>query len=191
MSLFESMLPPGLIYVPNWISIAEQEEIVFEIDKNEFDSTLSRRVQHYGARYDYERSRINSAGSAPPIPEVFRKIGQRLVHSGYFEQEPDQVIVNEYVRDQGIAAHADLKSFGPAIATISLLENWPMDFRSPEGEKISMILQAGSLAVMTGPSRYSWTHQIAKRKRDEVGGMRITRLRRLSLTLRTMPSVTA
>ena len=62
-----------------------------------------------------------------------------------------------------------------------------MDFESPNGEKIEVLLEARSLAVMTGKSRSEWTHTIAKRKSDLIGGLRRLRGRRVSLTFRTLP----
>lgn len=68
--------------------------------------------------------------------------------------------MNEYVGDQGIASHTDRDSFGEAIATISLIESWSMLFRGPLDEKIEVLLEKGSLAIMTGPSRH--THGVMR-----------------------------
>jgi alkylated DNA repair dioxygenase AlkB len=187
MTLFESALPPGLIFVPNWLSQDEHDLALSVIDSLPFDDSLSRRVQHYGAKYDYSQAAIQELGSAPKIPPVLNALGVRLFNEGYFSRIPDQVIVNEYVENQGIAAHIDRLTFGDAVATISLLETWPMDFESPSGEKIEVLLEARSLAVMTGKSRSEWTHTIAKRKSDLIGGLRRLRGRRVSLTYRTLP----
>ena len=187
MTLFESALPPGLIFVPNWLSQDEHDLALSVIDSLPFDDSLSRRVQHYGAKYDYSQAAIQELGSAPKIPPVLNALGIRLFNEGYFSRIPDQVIVNEYVENQGIAAHIDRLTFGDAVATISLLETWPMDFESPNGEKIEVLLEARSLAVMTGKSRSEWTHTIAKRKSDLIGGLRRLRGRRVSLTYRTLP----
>jgi alkylated DNA repair dioxygenase AlkB len=186
MSLFEQDLPPGLIYVSNWLSDIEHEKVLEEVDGLDFDLTLSRRVQHYGAKYDYGSASLNAPGTAPPIPPGIQVLGQRLLAEGYFAKEPDQVIVNEYVGNQGIAGHVDRTSFGEAVATVSLLESWQMLFRSPIGEKSEVLLERCSLAVMTGDSRYEWTHEIAKRKFEPIGGIKAIRGRRISLTFRTV-----
>jgi alkylated DNA repair dioxygenase AlkB len=186
MSLFEQDLPPGLIYVSNWLSDIEHEKVLEEVDGLEFDLTLSRRVQHYGAKYDYGSASLNAPGTAPPIPPGIQVLGQRLLTEGYFTKEPDQVIVNEYVGNQGIAGHVDRTSFGEAVATVSLLESWQMLFRSPFGDKSEVLLERCSLAVMTGESRYEWTHEIAKRKFEPIGGIKAIRGRRISLTFRTV-----
>ena len=187
MKLF-SELPPGLIYISDWVSGEDQNLIVHEIDTMQFDETLLRRVQHYGAKYNYDSSVVEQIGSAPPIPPEMNRLGKRLVDEGYFDRLPDQVIVNEYVGSQGIAQHIDRESFGEAVASVSLLESWPMIFRGPIDEKIEVVLERGSLTVMTGPSRHVWSHEIPKRQTEKVDGLvtRAIRGRRLSITFRTI-----
>ncbi len=186
MSLFNSEMPTGLIYYPNWLTVSEHDQAVAEVDGNQFESTLARRVQHYGARYDYFSSEVLVAGSAPAIPRILGIIGQKLFDEKIFDQFPDQVIVNEYLSDQGIAQHIDRHSFGPVVATISLLESWHMQFISAEKTKVEVLLESCSLAVMTEDSRKTWSHGIAKRRFDLVGGIKKYRSRRLSLTYRTL-----
>ncbi len=42
-----------------------------------------------------------------PIPEWLAQFLSSLAHDGYFERDPDQVIVNEYEPGQGISPHVD------------------------------------------------------------------------------------
>ena len=44
--------------------------------------------------------------------------------------------------------------------------------------------------MLSGEARFGWTHEIAKRKSDKYGGVRVPRLRRLSLTFRSVISAT-
>ncbi len=57
-------------------------------------------------------------------------------------------------------------------------------------EKVSVLLPARSLLVMTGASRYLWTHAIATRHYDQIpspqGFTAVARGTRLSLTLRAV-----
>ena len=189
MSLIQPELPPGLTYEIDWLTVQEHDAALEEINQNQFDSTMQRRVQHYGARYDYESTSVGEIGSAPQIPPVLRAIGERLFTERHFSRPPDQVIVNEYMVDQGIAAHIDRISFGDAVATVSLLESWPMLFRRiDDGKKIELLLEVRSLAVMAGESRYNWTHEIAKAKTVRDGGLKKPRKKRISLTFRTLGS---
>jgi alkylated DNA repair dioxygenase AlkB len=188
LSLFETAMPPGLIYVPEWLSDSEHDALICLIDGSPFDESLMRRVQHYGARYNYESSAVELAGSAPPIPQEIKNIGERLFSEGFFSRPPEQVIVNEYIGSQGIAPHIDRTSFGEAVATVSLNESWSMKFRGPNEETSEILLEKKSLAVMTQLSRYEWTHEIPKRKYEVMSGMRRLRHRRISLTFRTIGS---
>ena len=43
-----------------------------------------------------------------------------------------------------------------------------MDFRHPDGRKVSVFLPRRSLLLMAGEARYLWTHGIAARQFDEV-----------------------
>lgn len=188
MSLMEIPLPPGLLYFPNWLSDTEHDAAVLEIDGHNFETSLSRRVQHYGARYHYDSSRVAEIGSAPPAPKVLSAIGKRLFNEHDFERIPEQIIVNEYLRGQSIAAHIDRDSFGPKVATISLLESWYMTFRSLDKlQRIEVFLEKNSLAIMTEASRTQWKHAIMSRVQDKSSaGIDIPRGRRLSLTFRTI-----
>jgi len=190
VSLLADPPPPGLVYISDWLSADEHDLVVAEIDSNIFETSLMRRVQHYGARYEYKSAEVAELGSAPQIPPVMTIIGERLVTQGLFDRPPEQVIVNEYLLGQGITSHVDKSSFGPAVATISLIESWPMTFKNlKSNEEFELLLEVKSLAVMTKQSRFDWSHEIRKRKFDNLGGLKIRRGRRLSLTYRTINEV--
>jgi len=50
----------------------------------------------------------------------------------------------------------------------------------------NILLPVGSLAVMQDDARNLWTHEIVKRKSDEIDGKRIKRDTRISITFRTV-----
>ena len=68
----------------------------------------------------------------------------------HFDRPAEQVIVNEYQPGQGIAHHADRGCFGPAVATLSLLDTWPMSFERSGDEPIELWLPPGMLIILTG-----------------------------------------
>jgi len=80
----------------------------------------------------------------------------------------------------GIGEHADAASFGPAVATVSLLSPTIMRMRPRfrAAEHFAIALQPGDCAVMTGPARSAWTNEI---RGEDV------RSRRLSVAFRTVP----
>ena len=181
--------PPGLIYRPDFIAEEQETELLECIDGAEWITELPRRVQHYGWRYDYKAGRIDESMRLGELPEWAGKLARRLVDEGLMEDLPDQVIVNEYVGDQGIGPHSDSRSFTGEIATISLLETWDMWFSHRGEKKIVTPLDRRSVAVMTDEARYQWKHEIPKRMnevREDGQGKktRVKRTRRVSLTFR-------
>ena len=181
---------PGLRYVPAFLTPAEQEDAVRRIDANDgaWLTSLSRRVQHYGWRYDYAARAVTSDMRIGPLPDWLEALAQRLYEAGGFERVPEQVIINEYEPGQGIAMHADHPGFGDAVAMVSLGDDWAMEFSrvgrdgdDPRTE--SMTLERGSALVLTGEARREWRHGIAKRRKERDGR---ERKRRLSLTFRTV-----
>ena len=186
MSLFDDSLPDGLLYLPGWLDDVQHDDAVGSIDAHAFRTDLSRRTQHYGFVYDYQSAVVRDHARAADPPDALADLAARLHAEGHFHRVPDQIIVNEYLEGQGISAHADSGQFGPVVATVSLLESWPMTFRHPDQRVSEVLLERCSLALMTGDSRSLWTHEIRKRKSDMVGGLKVQRHRRLSVTFRTV-----
>ena len=134
---------PGFTLIADFLTEAEEEEICDEIDLSPWSSELQRRVQHYGWRYDYKAKQIDPTMRIGPLPNWAKKIAQRLFESGHVPELPDQVIVNEYVKAQGIAPHVDSpSSFADGVAMISLLETWEMEFRKRGKAKVMQRLTA-------------------------------------------------
>ena len=65
--------------VPDIVTEAEEERILLRISQAPWMTDLSRRVQHYGFRYDY-RGQRQPAGTTPrpPFPRWAEVIGERL-----------------------------------------------------------------------------------------------------------------
>lgn len=175
--------PPGLVYVTNFITEEEEASLVDEIDRGNWLSVLQRRVQHYGWRYDYKARRIDESMRIGPLPAWAIRLGNRLVAAQLIQAMPDQVIVNEYIENQGIAKHVDCEScFVDGIAMISMLESWEMVFRQTERKsKVAHVLDRRSITVLQGDARYAWSHEIPKRLVEPNG---VRRHRRLSITFR-------
>ena len=175
---------PGLTYVRDFLSKSEEERLVRQIDRSGWQGEgLKRRVQHYGWQYDYRTRNINATARLGSLPDWAGSIARRLVSAKLLEHLPDQVIVNEYINEQGIARHVDrVPLFADGIVMISLLESWEMVFRKQSRkDKVSQMLERRSAAVLRGDARYKWTHEIPRRK-YEPGGLK--RQRRISLTFR-------
>lgn len=174
----------GMTYVPHFMSRAEQDSVLQEIDRHPWRKDLKRRVQHYGYLYDYKAKRVDPSMFLGSIPAFVMPVAQRLVERSLFDRLPDQLIVNEYLPGQGISAHVDCEPcFAGTIAMVSLGWTYEMDFiHAQTRETRSILLETGSALVIQGEARYNWLHQIKARRSDR--GIR--RQRRVSLTFRNV-----
>jgi len=190
-SLFPQPGVDGLRILPNFITDETESAIVEFLQRCEPDRSLQRATWHFGRRYDYSDSLVTRSVDVPAIPDILRTLGESMVQRGAFTEVPTQVIVNEYVanatRKDGIASHRDRADcFGPVVATISLLESWMMRFTHGPDEAVDVVLPRLSCAILSGPARYEWQHAIQPRQYDRVGGVRVRRNRRVSVTFRTI-----
>jgi alkylated DNA repair dioxygenase AlkB len=187
---YSGVLPPGLSIIPNFLSKAEERDLELAIDcsPSPWLSDLRRRVKHFGFRYDYKARALSSRDRLGNLPDWARDLAKRLVENGYFDSDPDQVIVNEYLPGQGIAPHIDRDTcFGPVIASVSLGSDIVMDFLDENsGSEGHLLLPARSALIFQDAARYRWKHGIASRKSDVVGEERLERTRRISLTFRSV-----
>ncbi len=180
--------PSGLVVLPNVLTPEREADLLRALDSSVWDTTLSRRTQHYVTKYDY-KSRDARVAAPPMLPEIAR-IAERLVHYNLFQTLPDQVIVNEYTRKQGISAHTDaLKVFGNTVVSVSLGSEAVMIFRHPVHcpEGVQVLLAPRSAVIMQGAARYEWTHEIPSTVSYTVNGVKRTRpndFRRVSVTFR-------
>lgn len=177
---------PGLTYIPDYINIEHQNQLLNAIDQQDWSILLKRRVQHHGYKYDYNKGLLASSNYIGPLPAWADSLAKRLVCDGLTANVPDQVIVNEYEPGQGITSHVDcIPCFGNTIITLSLGSLCMMDFTHSETkEKASILLSPGSVLVMHKAARYLWEHGIAARKKDKYKGNEIIRTRRVSVTFR-------
>ena len=179
----------GLQFLDGFLTPAQQDYCVQRVDAavDEWRNDLSRRVQHYGWRYDYKARAITPDMHIGALPDWLDDLAQRLYdETRLFDRVPEQVIVNEYLPGQGIATHIDHPGFGSTVCTISLLDDWEMDFSENWRDKSPALLQRGSCVLLTGDARSIWQHGIAPRKSEATDTGRRPRKRRLSLTFRTV-----
>ncbi len=194
-----SIFDHGATLVPDIVTEAEQQRILLRISQAPWMTDLSRRVQHYGYRYDYRGSANGRHDPAPPFPRWATVIGERL--SPFFDGAmPEQCIVNEYRPGQGIGMHADHASFGDVVVSLSLGDAWTMNFRpraargtipprpppprpsAREGlasDEVALLPRRSAL-VLRGPARSAYMHGIdrtANASRSET---------RVSATFRTL-----
>ena len=180
----------GVVYETAFLNREDCDRLLRSIDDQPWLNDLKRHVQHYGWKYDYASRFVTADMQIGPLPDFIREVAARLCKRGWFHRTPDQVIVNEYNPGQGIAPHVDRECFGPTVATLSLGDAWPMQFshagHDAAREKLEIVLDIGSILVLRGDARRRWTHGIAPRQNDGRGRNRRKRLRRVSVTFRTV-----
>ncbi len=190
--------PTGLEYHSDLLTVSEEERLLARINGSEWLTDLSRRVLHFGYKYDYTSRRLDESARIGPLPEWLARLSnkvraaaseevkQLLVHHRPFEQ----AIINEYLPGQGIAPHIDRYCFGPVVATVSLGSAVNMDFRcGSTGDEYVQRVAPRSLVLLYGDARCKWRHGIVKRHSDTWEGQKTKRRRRVSITFRTIADV--
>lgn len=165
-------VPPGLILLDEFIS--EEEELLL-LSLNDFENFSEpmkfRKVKHFGYEFLYG---INNVNKNNPLQEsiptecdfLWRRLSEKYPEFKYFK--PDQLTVNHYLPGQGIPSHVDTHSaFEDPIMSLSLGSDVVMEFDNDDIH-LSVLLPRRSLLIMSGESRYNYTHGITPRKLDVV-----------------------
>lgn len=186
-------LPPGLIIIKDFITPEEEYLLIKEFD---FDNTTNnlnqmkhRQVKHYGYEFKYDTNNVNKNEPLnSKIPEVCNFLFKTLEGTLFSNFKPDQLTVTCYQPGQGIPSHIDTHSaFEDPIMSLSLCSDVIMEFKKEE-KTLCVSLPRFSLAIMSGESRYAWTHGIIPRKFDIIttknGLSTLVRGTRISLTFR-------
>jgi alkylated DNA repair dioxygenase AlkB len=173
-SLFEfpAEVPDGFIYRRNFISEAEEHELIREIRKlhltpfRYYQFTGKRRTASFGWQYEFGKSEITTAPDMPTFLLPIRTRAGKL-----FDIDPNsltQTSIIEYSTGSPIGWHRDIPHFGVVVG-ISLGAACRMRFRknnrvraknSNRGEILSIDLQPRSIYLMSGASREIWQHSI-------------------------------
>lgn len=177
----------GLELYFDFITKEEEKQLLKNIDDNQWLNDLSRRVQHYGYKYDYRARKIDNSFYLGELPNWLNELALKLYNKNLIEFIPDQAIINEYEPGQGIASHIDCEPcFGDTIISLSLGSTCIMNFSKEVNslERIPILLEPRSLVIMKKESRYDWYHGIPARKSDKFNDKVIKRERRVSITFR-------
>lgn len=190
-----AVTPDGLEYHEGFLTPAEEADLLAQVGTSEWLTDLSRRVLHFGFKYDYSNRRLDETARIGPLPEWLTCLTLKIREAASVDVKPfldqqrpfEQAIINEYEPGQGIAPHIDRDCFGPVVATVSLGSGINMDFvRSATSENHVERLEPRSLLLLYGEARVAWRHGIAKRRKDKWQGQTLERKRRVSITFRTI-----
>jgi alkylated DNA repair dioxygenase AlkB len=165
-------VPDGFIYHRNFISEAEEPELIREIQSLHLKSfkyyqfTGKRRIASFGWQYEFGKSEITTA---PDMPAFLLPV--RIRAGTLFNIDPNslmQTSIIEYSTGSPIGWHRDIPQFGVVVG-ISLGAACRMRFRKynrvrsrilKRDEILSIELERRSLYLMSGASRELWQHSI-------------------------------
>ena len=159
--------PAGLVYLPNFVTGAEEEALVAAIEALEFSEVrmrgqaARRTVVHFGLRYDYEGWRLLPADPLPSSMSWLRDRAAAL--AGVDPSEFTETLVTRYPPGAGIGWHRDAPMFGPKVVGVSLLAPCRMRFqrRAADLRRVHELdLAPRSAYVLAGAARWSWQHSI-------------------------------
>jgi DNA oxidative demethylase len=162
--------PEGLGYEPEFLSIAEEAELVRFLEGMEFEDvrmrgqTARRTVRHFGLDYDYEHWQVTPG---EPLPQAMHWLRERA--AGMADVDPEQLaqaLVSRYPAGAGIGWHRDAPMFGTVVG-VSLASPSRMRFQRGKGEAretAAIELAPRSAYVLAGPARWQWQHSIPPTK---------------------------
>jgi len=180
----ESVFPQGFLYVPDFISEAEEAALyqaAVKLERQAFSFQgyeAKRKVASFGYDWSFEHQRLTKGED---IPAVFEPLIEKVAARLSIEKERFvELLVTEYPVGAVINWHRDAPPFD-LIAGISLQADCTFRLRPYEKAKqqrnavLSLPVKRRSLYVMQGAARTDWQHSIAA----------VTKVR-YSITLRTL-----
>jgi alkylated DNA repair dioxygenase AlkB len=178
------VLPSGFHYYPDFISEAEEQELVSIIRKYPLKNLIfqgfeaKRKVMSLGYDYHFDSRTITKSQAVPAaLQPLLQKTGTKL---GIPPEAFAEVLLTEYAAGTVINWHRDAPPFDK-IAGISLLADCTFKLRPYDKSKQtrsavrSFIAERRSLYLMEGEARSEWEHSISPVKEM-----------RYSITLRTL-----
>jgi alkylated DNA repair dioxygenase AlkB len=185
---------PGLYYYPRPqvpVTLLNKLKRAYLFDENNVNwepvgtGTNSRQTVQYGYKYNYKNGKTNE--SADEMPSDIKLLRNTLLSLDIpLDVVPDQCIVNKYLPGQGINAHTDHKDYGDVICCFTLGSGASMVFTHIVTKKVVEIyVWPNTWYVMSGESRWEWTHEMKQRKTDLFEGVKLQRGTRTSITFRS------
>lgn len=175
---------PGLFLYPDFIDEARERQLLDEIDNQIWIVDYLRRLQYYGYRNELEKP-YDLIPFPVSMPPMIHQLSHEIVEQGILLEQPDQVIINEYVPGEGIKPHKDRAYYENQICGVNLGSGCIMRFIKGKNEEVIDIeIPRRSVYVMQDDARKKWKHAIPPRKKDNIMGTVRHRERRVSITYR-------
>jgi alkylated DNA repair dioxygenase AlkB len=164
--------PEGLVYRPELISEADEQALLKELERLDFDEirmhgvVAKRTARHFGLDYDYERRAI--VQEVDPVPDWILPVRESAARmADLAPEELVEVLVQRYPEGAQIGWHRDAPMFGTVLG-VSLLAPARLRFRRdvPGGERetYEVPLEPRSGYVLAGEARTKWQHHIPPAK---------------------------
>jgi DNA oxidative demethylase len=167
MARQEAERPEGLLYVPDFLTEAEERELLEHIRGVAFaeirmhGQVARRRTAHFGWLYGYESWQVEPG---PPLPDFLLALRARCAE--VMEESPERLVealVSEYPPGATIGWHRDAPMFGPKVVGVSLGGTCRMRFQKGKDEArrtYALELAPRSAYLLSGASRSAWQHSI-------------------------------
>jgi alkylated DNA repair dioxygenase AlkB len=159
-------LPEGMKYEENFVSAADEQTILHDIEILPFRDfefrgfTGKRRTFSFGWRYDFNGGGLTKTED---IPNFLKNLCARAEgFAGLAPASFQQVLVTEYAPGAGIGWHKDRPVFGDVVG-ISLLSSCTFRLRKRSFKgfmRQNLVAAPRSVYLLRGPSRTEWEHSI-------------------------------
>jgi alkylated DNA repair dioxygenase AlkB len=166
-------LPPGLVYVPDFITAAEESALLGFIatlplhEARYKEYTAKRRIASFGAEYDFGQNKLLPG---PDLPEFLHPLREKAAAwVGLSAAQFRHGLVTEYREGTALGWHRDVPDF-EVVVGVSLAGPARMRFRPyPPGDDWKknvylLQLEPRSAYVLRGDARWRWQHSVPATK---------------------------
>jgi alkylated DNA repair dioxygenase AlkB len=174
--------PEGLLYIPDFMTEAEERELLAHVRAVTYSEirmrgqVARRRTAHFGWLYGYESWQVEPG---PAMPDFLLPLRARCAElMGEPPERLVEALLSEYTPGATIGWHRDAPTFGPKVVGVSLASSCRMRFQLGKGEErrtYDQELLPRSAYVLAGEARSAWQHSIPAVKQT-----------RYSITFRTL-----
>jgi len=129
-----SNLPNSLYYLPNFITIDEENQLIScvnNVPKTRWVQLRNRRLQNWGGQ-----PQTKGMIQTEDLPKWLENLTEHILQLGANSIYPDKFrfnhcLVNEYEAGQGIMAHTDGPVYHPIVTTVTLQSHTVIEFYQP------------------------------------------------------------
>lgn len=200
-------MPNSAYYIPNFISEFEESDLVrriYQVPKPKWTCLSNRRLQDWGG-VPHKNGMI-----VEPIPDWLKFFMNKITNLNIYpkENQPNHVLINEYLPGQGIMPHTDGPLFHPIITTINCGSHTILELKasneSEVNKRFKLLLEPTSLLILSDQLYTDYLHSICEIDSDEINedianldssmnqyeiGQMLKRSTRISVTIRNVPKV--